>query len=67
MVDAEIQYQIIMRREEIERTKRRNIRKDETLDKRRYINFKRKYIILITLCRQWICIQLRVGHGQAGN
>lgn len=42
MVDAEIQYQIIMRREEIERTKRRNIRKDETLDKRRYINFKRK-------------------------
>ena len=67
MVDAEIQYQIIMRREEIERTKRRNIRKDETLDKRRYINFKRKYIILITLCRQWICIQLRVWYGQAGN
>jgi len=44
MVDAEIRYFMDRRRDEIKRAKIRKLKKDETLDKRRYVNFKCKLL-----------------------
>lgn len=39
MMNAEIRYYMEIRRQEIERNKRRQIRSDKTLDRTRYVNF----------------------------
>lgn len=41
---AEIRFFTDRRREEIERQKLKAVRKDRTLEKRRYTNFKRKFL-----------------------
>jgi hypothetical protein len=43
MINAEIRYYMQIRRDEIDRQLRKKVRNDQTLDKRRVVNFERKF------------------------
>lgn len=43
MLNAEIRYYMQIRKDEIERVTRRKLRADQTLDRKRYVNFQCKW------------------------
>lgn len=49
MLNSEIRYYMRIRRQQIEKEKKRKIAKDETLDQDRYVNFERKLNLLIII------------------